>query len=114
MRDWLLRRAVPATAIVEEDRSATTLENLVFSNALMDRLSGGAPYRVALATSEFHVFRCATMARRLGLDVEVVAAPTRLATWLRSFVREFGGVLIEYPRQFGYVALLWLAATMVC
>lgn len=114
MRDWLLRRGVPATAIVEEDRSATTLENLVFSNALMDRLSGGAPYRVALATSEFHVFRCATMARRLGLDAEVVAAPTRLATWLRSFVREFGGVLIEYPRQFGYVALLWLAATMVC
>lgn len=114
MRDWLLEQGVPATAIVEEDRSTTTLENLVLSKALMDRLSGGAPYRVALATSEFHVFRCATMARRLGLDAEVVAAPTRLATWLRSFVREFGGVLIEYPRQFGYVALLWLAATMVC
>lgn len=114
MRDYLQQQGVPAAAIVEEDRSTTTLENLVFSKALMDRLSGGAPYRAALATSEFHVFRCATMARHLGLDAEVVAAPTRLATWLRSFVREFGGVLIEYPRQFGYVALLWLAATMVC
>lgn len=114
MRDYLLEQGVPAAAIVEEDRSTTTLENLVFSKALMDRLGGGAPYRVALATSEFHVFRCATMARRLGLDAEVAAAPTRLATWMRSFVREFGGVLIEYPRQFGYVALLWLAATMVC
>ena len=92
------------------------LENLLPTALLprMDRLGGGAPYRVALATSEFHVFRCATMARRLGLDAEVAAAPTRLATWMRSFVREFGGVLIEYPRQFGYVALLWLAATMVC
>ncbi len=114
MRDYLLEQGVPATAIVEEDRSTTTLENLVLSKALMDRLNDGTPYRVALATSEFHVFRCATMARRFGLDAEVVAAPTRLATWLRSFVREFGGVLIEYPRQFGYVALLWLAATMVC
>lgn len=113
MRGHLLERGVPADAVIMEDRSTTTLENLVFSRAVAERLSAGAPGRFALVTSEFHVFRCAALACRLGLDAEVVAAPTRLATWLRSFAREYGAVFLEYPRQIGYVALIWLAGTLL-
>lgn len=113
MRGYLLDHGVSADAVIMEDRSTTTLQNLVFSRAIMDCLSGGAPYRVALATSEFHAFRCAALACRLGFDAEVVAAPTRLSTWLRSFAREYGAVLLEYPRQIGYVALIWLAGALL-
>lgn len=113
MRGYLLERGVPADAVIMEDRSTTTLENLVFSRAVVERLSAGAPGRFALITSEFHAFRCAALACRLGLDAEVVAAPTRLATWLRSFAREYGAVFLEYPRQIGYVALIWLVGTLL-
>lgn len=114
MKRYLLRRGVPTAAIVEEDRSTTTLENVLCSQAIMDEHAGGKPYRAALASSEFHVFRCAVLAQRAGLDFEVVAAPTRPATLLRSLARECGGVLIEYPRHLVLLVLIWIVGTMLC
>lgn len=114
MKRYLLRRGMSEAAIVEEGRSTTTLENVICSQAIMDERAGGKPYRVALVSSEFHVFRCAVLAQRVGLDFEVVAAPTRPVTLLRSLARECGGVLIEYPRHLVLLVLIWIVGTMLC
>ena len=43
MRTYLVEeRGVPADAVIEEDRSTTTMENLRNSKAIMDARSGAA------------------------------------------------------------------------
>ncbi|MFM9596596.1 YdcF family protein [Streptomyces scabiei] len=91
MADHLRRRGVPADQIVREDRSVNTGQNLRFSAALMDGTSAG--HRATVVTSGFHVYRTTLLARRAGVSVHVVGAPTSPAYWLAATLREFAAVL---------------------
>lgn len=113
MRAYLRDRGVPAKRLIEEDRSTSTRENLRYAKELMDRASGGSAYRVALVTSEFHVFRCVCEAERLGLAVDGVGAPSKGDSWLRAIGREFGAVTVRHLWPFAAVVVLWVVGMLV-
>src|ERR1700761_4354541 len=94
MAAYLANRGVPADRIVLEDQSRNTEENLVFSKAIMDQLRPGA--RATVVTSDFHAFRAALLARRLGLRAQVTGA--RVAGYYRpnAALREFAAVFLRY------------------
>lgn len=77
--------------IVREDRSVNTRQNLRFSGALMERAGPG--HRATVVTSGFHVYRTTLLARRAGVSVDVIGAPTSPAYWLSATLREFAAVL---------------------
>lgn len=115
MRDYLLEKGVPADAILMEDKSTTTWENLRYSLAIIraDRASAaadGAPataaaedasapsgdtasvngdFTTAVVTSDFHVFRCAEYAHNLGLKADGIGSHTKGWYWPTAFIREF-------------------------
>jgi uncharacterized SAM-binding protein YcdF (DUF218 family) len=91
MAAYLRGRGVAADRIVQEDRSVNTGQNLRFSAALMDRTAPG--HRVTVVTSGFHAYRTTLLARRVGVPVHVVGAPTSPAYWLSATLREFAAVL---------------------
>ncbi|MFJ7344457.1 YdcF family protein [Streptomyces sp. NPDC101110] len=91
MADYLCGRGVPADRIVREDRSVNTGQNLRFSAALVDGTTPGR--RATVVTSGFHVYRTTLLARRVGVPVHVVGAPTSPAYWLSATLREFAAVL---------------------
>ncbi|MFE5144103.1 YdcF family protein [Streptomyces fagopyri] len=91
MADYLRARGVAAGRIVREDRSVNTGQNLRFSAALMDHTASG--HRATVVTSGFHVYRTALLARRAGVPVHVVGAPTSPVYWLSATLREFAAVL---------------------
>src|SRR4051794_25739274 len=74
MADYLISTGVPAEAILLEDRSTTTLENLTFSRRLM--LAENPDYRCTIVTSNYHVLRAALYARRAKVNGQVLGAPT--------------------------------------
>ncbi len=79
MRTYLVEeRGVPADAVIEEDRSTTTMENLRNSKAIMDARSGAGAYRAAVVTSDYHVFRTAEYAHKIGLPPTAWAAGRRV------------------------------------
>ena len=94
MRSYLVDRGFPADRLLLEDQSRSTEENLVFSKAIMDRLRPGA--RATVVTSDFHAFRAALLARRLGLQAQVTGA--RVAAYYRpnAALREFAAVFLRY------------------
>ena len=105
MAAYLANRGVPADRIVLEDQSRNTEENLVFSKAIMDQLRPGA--RATVVTSDFHAFRAALLARRLGLRAQVSGA--RVAGYYRpnAALREFAAVFMRYRMiNLGICALL--------
>lgn len=108
MRDYLLEKGVPAEAILMEDKSTTTWENLRYSLAVIraDRTSAAADdapataaandasapsgdFTTAVVTSDFHVFRCAEYAHNLGIKADGIGSHTKGWYWPTAFIREF-------------------------
>jgi uncharacterized SAM-binding protein YcdF (DUF218 family) len=94
MRIYLTEHGVCSDRLLLEDRSRNTDENLRFSQALMDRVKPGA--RCVIVTSNFHVFRTAIIARRLGVRGQVTGAPTAFYYWPSAMLREFAAVFLRY------------------
>jgi uncharacterized SAM-binding protein YcdF (DUF218 family) len=108
MASYLIARGFPADRLLLEEKSRSTEENLVLSKAIMDELRPGA--RATIVTSDFHAFRAALLARRLGIRGQVTGA--RVARYYRpsAVLREFAAVFLQYRViNLGICALLVVA-----
>lgn len=108
MHHYLVAHGVPEESILDEDRSTTTMENLIFTQKLMDVHHRGLPYRCALVTSDYHVFRTATYARQLHLKADGIGSHTRSYYWPTAFIREFIAVTRCHLMPYLIIFLLWL------
>lgn len=105
MARYLAEHGVPADRVIKEDRSRSTEENLKFSKAIMER--SRPDYRCIVVTSNFHVFRAAIIARRVGVNGQVTAARTAGYYWPSAMIREFAAVFLSYKLiNFGICALI--------
>jgi len=78
---------------------------LLFSKAIMDRSRPDS--RCVIVTSNYHVFRAAIIARRVGVDGQVTGAPTAGYYWPSAMLREFAAVFWSYRAvNFGVCALI--------
>lgn len=75
MRRALVKKGVASSRIFLEEQASSTLENLRYSQEVI-RATGGAPERVVAITSDFHALRVRLLARRVGMNVWCVPAPT--------------------------------------
>lgn len=71
-RDWLEGSGVPAAAIVLEDKSRTTIENIAFSKPIIADANLG---RALIVSDPLHMRRALMIAGRFGLDAG--SSPTR-------------------------------------
>jgi uncharacterized SAM-binding protein YcdF (DUF218 family) len=94
MAAYLTGRGVPAGQLMVEDQSRSTEENLLFSQAMLEQLRPGA--RAVIVTSDFHAFRAALIARRIGLRAQATGA--RVAGYYEpnAVLREFAAVFLRY------------------
>ncbi|MDT8916132.1 YdcF family protein [Amycolatopsis sp. PS_44_ISF1] len=96
MADYLVAAGLPVSQIVVEDQASTTDENLRFSvDLLRERGFAG---RVLAVTNNYHVFRTAVLARRLGLRLDVIGARTASYFVPSAFLREFVALLVQYRK----------------
>ena len=109
MRTYLVEeRGVPADAVIEENRSTTTMENLRNSKAIMDARSGAGAYRAAVVTSDYHVFRTAEYAHKIGLAADGVGSRTARYFWPTAFIREYVAVSNAHRWPFVVIFVFWL------
>ncbi|MFC0626973.1 YdcF family protein [Kribbella deserti] len=94
MADYLIARQIPADRVLREDKSTTTTENLTFSREIMAELR--PDYRCLVVTNNFHVMRAALMARKAGVNGQVIGAPTARYFWPSATIREFVAILVEH------------------
>jgi len=107
MAGYLAARGFPADRILREDQSASTEENLACSKAIMDRLRPGAA--CVIVTSNYHAFRAAMTARRIGVRGQVTGARTAGYYWPGATLREFAAVFMSYKGVNGTICLLLAA-----
>jgi uncharacterized SAM-binding protein YcdF (DUF218 family) len=94
MAGYLIERGFPASALVLEDRSGNTEENIAFSQAIMDQLRPGA--RCVIVTSSYHALRAGIIARGLGVRGQVASAPTARYYRPSALLREFAAVFLSH------------------
>lgn len=93
MQRYLLEKDVPEEQILTERFSRSTEDNLRFSKQLLEEHGGGG--RIALVTSNYHVYRCILLARELGIRCVGIGAKVAWYYWPSAVIREFAAVFLR-------------------
>ncbi|MCH7322046.1 YdcF family protein [Solibacillus sp. MA9] len=92
MYDYLVRAGIDAERILIEDKSTSTYENIKFSKQLLPENTT----KITIVSNDFHLKRANILAKKLGLDSDVIAAPTPKVVELKSRIRERAALLKTY------------------
>ena len=102
IRRLLTGAGIQEDRILLEDRSTTTVENLKFSYALLQKEKSGesrsaGELHLAVATNGFHVYRAVKLAKAQGFtDVSGIAAPSDPILIVSYYIRECLAILKEW------------------
>lgn len=86
MARYLQTRGVDPAALVLETRARNTRENIAFACRLLDEQALGG--QRCVVSSDYHLWRALREARRLGIELTPIAAPTPKASALQQWCRE--------------------------
>lgn len=112
MRGYALSQGVPADAVLAEDRSTNTQENLAFSEEL--RKKEGLSGRMLVVSDDYHVFRALLISRQLGIPADGAGSKVRLYFSLNALVREWVAyVYLKRTRYVKIVSVLLVLYTLV-
>ncbi|MBQ8974923.1 MAG: YdcF family protein [Oscillospiraceae bacterium] len=96
MYDYLTSQGIPGERVIKEDRATTTRENLLYSFDIIDA-AGGDAAKVAVLSSEYHLYRAKLYAEDMGHSVSGIAARTSMTTLrINYFIREGLGVVYMF------------------
>ena len=99
---------VPREAILLEEDSTTTYENLLFSKEMGERLVTSP--RFLFVTNDYHVFRTSTYARRIGMKGDGLGCRTAAYYIPSAFIREYIALCVKMKWIFiAFYVLLILA-----
>ena len=93
MFDHLTAMGIDENRLLMEDQATSTWENLNFSLDMIEERTGQRPEKLAVMSSEYHLFRASLFADACGVEfVGVPAKTTKLSLRVNYFMREVAGV----------------------
>lgn len=84
----LVAQGVEIERIILEDKSTTTRENFLNAMEIIDKMSD-EKLNIAILSSEHHLLRASLLAKKCGLQVATVPAPSPKKLLLKNYAREF-------------------------
>ena len=84
----LVEQGVEIERIILEDKSTTTQENFRNAIEILGKMSE-EKMRVAILSSEHHLLRASLLAKKCGLEVTTIPAPSPKKLLLKNYLREF-------------------------
>jgi uncharacterized SAM-binding protein YcdF (DUF218 family) len=98
---WAVARGVPEAAVLTEETSRTTYQNLAGARRLLERRDPGGRHRIVVVSDPFHMFRAVRQAADLGMDA--YPSPTRTSPLSASRLKLTELVLREDLAIAGYL-----------
>jgi len=87
------QRGIPRERILQEGRSISTEENLLFAREILREHFGHDDYTVVVVTSNFHLYRAVHLARQAGFTTTRLGAPVQWFTLPMYYLREMFSVM---------------------
>lgn len=92
MFGYIVEKGIAPERIMTEDRSTSTYQNLVFSKELLpDDVDS-----LTIVSNDFHLRRASYLANSIGLETDVLAAPTPKSVYFKMRLRERAALLKTY------------------
>lgn len=99
MKEWLLKKGIPESIILIEDKSTSTYENLRFSKKIMeDKKLASA----VIVTSEYHMYRSLMLSGKVGIHATGGPSKTFLYFLPSADLREILSVIKSYITNLGF------------
>lgn len=95
MKSYLLSKGIASDRIILEDKSKTTIENLVNTKKILTGLKQEHS-KIVIATSSFNILRVKIIAHELDLNAKYIGSTTKFRFNLNYSIREFGAILDNY------------------
>ena len=105
MKNYALNQGVPEDAVLLEDKSINTMQNLVNSQKLIEEQPGH--HTTAVVTSQYHVLRANVYAKALQFPMTGIGAHTAFYYWPAAMTREYAGLVKHYWKTYLIFYLLF-------
>lgn len=93
MAENLIALGIDESRILTEDRAESTAENIRFSLDLIEAQTGKRPPKIAVLSSEYHLFRASIYTKAEGAEfVGIPARTSRIPQLINHCMREVAGV----------------------
>ena len=90
MKNYMLSKGVPESALIMEDRSTSTYTNFVNSAVIL----GSKDIPVSFVSNSFHIYRAGKIAREVGFtSLHAIPAKSSAVSWLNNAGREAVGII---------------------
>jgi uncharacterized SAM-binding protein YcdF (DUF218 family) len=95
MKDYLINLGINENRIMMEDKSTSTFENITYSIKVMK--DNQLDYdKLAVVTTDFHVYRAKMLFNRMGIKVEGESAPNIESIRIKNNVREVFALIKDF------------------
>lgn len=90
MADYLISKGIDEKRIIKEDKSTSTIENILFSRELIEKDAE----TIGIVSNNFHMYRATNLAKKhLNGEVYGIAAPSNIYYFPNNCLRECCGIL---------------------
>ncbi len=111
MKEYLISKGINANKIIVENKSKSTYENIKYSYELISKKKKDA--KLAVSTTNYHVFRAGVIADEQGIHVGGIGAKTKAYFWINAFIREFIATLYTERKSHLKMILFILAVVFI-
>lgn len=87
MYDYLLECGANKDRLIMENKSTTTIENMIYSKKIMNERGFGN--EAVIITTDFHQFRSKVYARRAGIKPYNLCSKLSKSTFMKNVIREW-------------------------
>lgn len=95
MGRYLIQKGISPQRLIYEDRSASTVQNLLFSKQIM-RDKGITNPKIVIVTSDYHMFRAKFLAQRMQMDASGVTSTSPVFLRINYMIREYFAVCVTF------------------
>ena len=95
MATYCEEKGYPRSALVLETASTSTAENMMFTKAWLIQ-HGLNPTAGVFVTSDYHTYRAALLAQKIGVTTHSVGAKTAPKAFWHAYFREYCAIMFQY------------------
>lgn len=89
----LVNKGIEKDRLIKEEKSSSTYENLIFSKDIIQ--DKNLSTEVTLITNDFHCYRAAYFADKIGLNAQAYSARTRWYFFPTFYLREICAIIVQ-------------------
>jgi uncharacterized SAM-binding protein YcdF (DUF218 family) len=111
MMKYASSKGIPESDIILEQKSKTTLENMIFSKEIMDKQNvDNKPYNCIFSTNNYHLLRTGMYARVAGLKIDGIGSKTAWYYLPNALIREYIAYVVMHKKRH----LIFVLVSFLC